>query len=80
MIRHPPAPPSLQVTAPPVVHPEPHQEVRRLVAVEGRDHQAVVAGRQAQHLRHLGGGVRHLHFILPPSLLTSLRLTKAPES
>ena len=53
MICDSPASPPLQVTVPPVVHPEPQQEVSLLVVVISAGHQAVVASRQAQHLSHL---------------------------
>ena len=54
MIGHFPGGPPVQVTGPPVVHPEPQQELRLLVGVEGAGDDAVVAGREGQDLGHLG--------------------------
>ena len=54
MVRPSPAGPPVQVTVPPVVHPEPEEELGLPVVVEGAGDEAVVASGEAQHLRHLG--------------------------
>ena len=58
MVRLSPGRPPVQVTpvvkVPPVVHPEPEEELCLPVVVEGAGDEAVVASGETQDLRHLG--------------------------
>ena len=53
MIPDPPASPPLQLTLPPVVHPDSHEELRLQPRLVSAGHQAVVASRQTHNLSHL---------------------------